>query len=394
MVGLVIPGALRPAAVGFGTAVVSASSYRLLFWLGLLVLVLLVLGLVQSILMPFATGFALAYVLAPAVARLERMGVRRSLASLCVLALFLLGLALLLIILVPLVQGQVVQLIGSVPTLVRTLQDQLGQLILLLQEHLPAEEVSKVRDMVGAKLAEALTWLAGLVQGVITSSFAILNIVSLVVVTPIVTFFLLRDWEKMVAQIDSYLPRQSLETVRGQARLASDTLVGFVHGQALICLVLAIYYGVALTLAGLTAGLALGLLIGVLAIIPMLGVATGFVLAVGLAASQYGTWTEVLVVIAIFAVGQLTEANILTPKLLGDRVHLHPVWVIFALFAGGTLYGFVGVLVAVPAAAVLGVLARFALSRYRRSSLYDARVGEPDPASEPAETVTTLTRVR
>jgi len=374
---------------------VSASTYRLLFWLGLLLVTLLLLGLVQSILMPFATGFVLAYVLAPAVARLERIGVRRTLASLCVLVVFLLGLALLLIILVPLIQGQVVQLIGRVPTLVRLLQDQVGQLILLLQEHLPAEDVSKVRDMVGAKLAEALTWLAGLVQGVITSSFAILNIVSLVVVTPIVSFFLLRDWEKMVAQIDSNLPRQSLDTVRGQARLVSDTLVGFVHGQALICLILAIYYGVALTLAGLTAGLALGLLIGVLAIIPMLGVATGFVLSIGLAASQYGTWTEVLVVAAIFAVGQLTEANILTPKLLGDRIHLHPVWVIFALFAGGTLYGFVGVLVAVPAAAVLGVLARFALLRYRRSSLYDPGFGEPAAAlDEPADTITTLSRVR
>ena len=215
----------------------------------------------------------------------------------------------------------------------------------------------------------------------ITSSFAILNIVSLVVVTPIVTFFLLRDWDKMVAQIDSYLPRQSLETVRGQARIVSDTLVGFIHGQALVCLILAIYYGVALTAAGLASGLALGLLIGVLAIIPILGAATGFILAISLAALQYGTWTEILAVIGIFAFGQVAEANFLTPKLVGDRIHLHPVWVIFALFAGGTLYGFVGVLIAVPAAAVIGVLARFALARYRRSSLYDAREPEPEPAS-------------
>ena len=179
----------------------------------------------------------------------------------------------------------------------------------------------------------------------------------------------------MVARVDSWLPRQSLETVRGQARLVGDTLVGFVHGQALICLILAIYYGIALSLAGLASGLALGLLIGVLAIIPMLGVATGFILAIGLAASQYGTWTAILTVGGIFVIGQLAEANFLTPKLLGDRVHLHPVWVIFALFAGGTLYGFVGVLVAVPVAAVIGVIARFALSRYRRSSLYDSHAG-------------------
>ncbi|HVC57715.1 MAG TPA: AI-2E family transporter [Stellaceae bacterium] len=365
----------------------SPRAYRLLFWLGLLLFAVFALGLVEAILMPFATGFALAYILAPAVARLDRWGVRRSLASLLVLSLFLLSLAGILVILVPLIQGQIVELINRVPNLVAALQRQLGNLIQLLQQHLPAEDVTKVRDLLSAKLAEAVTWIAGLLQSMITGSLAILSILSLVVVTPIVTFLLLRDWEKMVAEVDAYLPRQSLETVRGQARLVSDTLVGFVHGQALICLILAVYYAIALSVAGLRSGLALGLLIGVLAIIPMLGVTTGFILAIGLAASQYGSWTEILVVIAIFAVGQLAEANFLTPKLLGNRVHLHPVWVIFALFAGGALYGFVGVLVAVPTAAVIGVLARFALGRYRHSSLYDSRQSE-------SETVPNLTRVQ
>jgi predicted PurR-regulated permease PerM len=361
---------------------VSPPVYRLLFWLGLLLVAILALGLVQAILMPFAAGFAIAYILAPAVAWLERWRIRRSLASLAILIAFLLGLALVLVILVPLIQGQIVQLIGRVPSLVGALQDQLGKLIQLLQQRLPAEDVGKLRDLLGAKLAEALTWIAALVQSVITSSLAILNILSLVIVTPIVTFFLLRDWETMVAQIDSYLPRQSLETVRGQARLVSDTLVGFIHGQALICLILAVYYGAALSLVGLADGLALGLLIGVLAIIPILGVTTGFILSLGLAASQYGSWTEILVVCGIFVLGQLTEANFLTPKLLGDHIHLHPVWVIFALFAGGALYGLVGILVAVPAAAVIGVLARFALARYRGSSLYDSAQGEAQtPAS-------------
>lgn len=364
----------------------SARAYRLLFWLGLLLIAVLALGLVQGILMPFATGFALAYVLAPAVARIERWGVHRGLASLAVVILFLLGLAAILVILVPLIQGQIIQLIAHVPHLITALQDQLGKLIQLLQQQLPAEDVSKVRDLLGTKLAEAVTWLAELVQGLITSSFAILNILSLVVVTPIVTFFLLRDWEKMVAQIDSCLPRQSLETVRGQARLVSDTLVGFVHGQAMVCLVEAIYYAVALSLAGLQSGLALGLLIGVLAIIPILGATTGFILAVSLAASQYGTWSEIFIILGIFSVGWIGEANFLTPKLIGDRIHLHPVWVIFALFAGGTLYGFVGVLIAVPAAAVIGVLVRFALMRYRQSSLYDA----PPPEADTPANVTRL----
>jgi len=368
---------------------VSARAYRSLFWIGLLLLGVFILGLVQGILIPFATGFAIAYVLAPAVTRIEGWGLRRSLASLAVLFVFLFALASILVILLPLIQDQIVQLISSVPRLVRELQDQLGKLVQLVQERLPAEDATKMRDLLGAKLAEAVNWLAGVVQGMITSSLAILNFLSLVVVTPIVTFFLLRDWEKMVAQIDSYLPRQSLETVRGQARLVSDTLVGFVHGQALICLILAIYYGIALSVAGLESGLALGLLIGVLAIIPILGVATGFILALGLAASQYATWPAILKVIGIFAVGQLTEANFLTPKLLGERIHLHPVWVIFALFAGGTLYGFVGVLVAVPVAAVIGVLARFALSRYRLSSLYDSHEGKGD-----TEAASNLTHLR
>jgi len=283
---------------------------------------------------------------------------------------------LILLLLVPLVQGQVLQLIGKVPALVGVLQDQFGRLVQLLQEQLPAEDIAKLRELVGTKLGEAVVWIAGMLQSMVTSSIAILNILSLVIVTPIVTFFLLRDWEAMVARLDTYVPRQSLETVREQAGLISDTLVGFVHGQALVCLVLATYYATALTLAGLGSGLALGLLIGVLGIIPMLGVATGFLIAVGLAASQFGNWTEVLVVCGIFIVGQLIEANFLTPKLIGDRIHLHPVWVIFALFAGGTLFGFVGVLVAVPAAAVIGVLIRFALTRYRGSTLYDSRQGE------------------
>jgi predicted PurR-regulated permease PerM len=359
---------------------------RTLFWIGLFLFVVIVLGLVQGILMPFVVGFAIAYVLTPAVARLERWGVRRTLASFLVLILFLLGLTLILMILVPLIQGQVFQLIASIPAIVRSLQDHLTHLVELLQQRLPAEDVARLRDMLSAKMAEALTWLALLLQSLITSSLAVLNILSLVIVTPIVTFFLLRDWKKMVALIDSYLPRPSLETVRGQARLVSDTLVGFVHGQALICLILGIYYATALSLTGLHSALALGVLIGVLALIPILGVSTGFLLAVSLAASQYGTWTAVLTVCAIFAIGELINANVLTPQLLGDRVHLHPVWVIFALFAGGVLFGFVGILLAVPAAAVIGVLARFALARYRQSTLYN---GSP-PETEPAANITRL----
>ena len=351
----------------------SGRSYRLLFWLVFIVVFIVALELLQSILLPFVAGVVIAFILAPAVARLEEWGLNRSLASLAVLVAFLIGVALVFTLLVPLIQNQVVTLIGNVPSLVKFLQGQLGRVMDLLQQQLPADQMAKLQDMVGAKLGEALSWLTSVAQSLITSSIAILNIVSLVIVTPIVTFLVLRDWEKLVALIDDYLPRQSLATVREQTRIVSDMLVGFTHGQALVCLTLAIYYGTTLTFAGLDSGLALGLLIGVLAIIPILGGALGFVLALGLAASQYGTWRAIITVCIIFAVGQGVEGNFLTPKLVGDRIHLHPVWVMFALFAGGTLFGFIGLLMAVPAAAVIGVLVRFALGRYRRSAVYDPR---------------------
>jgi len=348
-------------------------TYRVLFWLGVIVAAIFALQLLQSILLPFIAGVVIAFFLAPAVTRLERWGVNRSLGSVTVLVLFLIGVALVFFLLVPLIQNQVVTLIGKMPTLVSFLQEQIGRAVDLLQQKLPPDQVAKVQDMVGAKLGEALSWLGSIFQGLITSSFAILNIVSLVIVTPIVTFLVLRDWEKMVTLIDEYLPRQSVTTVREQARIVRDMLVGFMHGQAVVCLILAIYYGTTLSFAGLDSGLALGLLIGILAIIPILGGATGFVLALGLAASQFGTWREIIIVCIIFAIGQSVEGNFLTPKLVGDRINLHPVWVMFALFAGATLFGFAGLIFAVPMAAVAGVLIRFALSRYRRSAVYDPR---------------------
>jgi predicted PurR-regulated permease PerM len=354
----------------------SPRGYRLLFWLGLILIVLIALGMVQGILLPFAAGVVLAFILSPAVARLERWGIRRSLASFAILAAFLIGLVLVLVVLVPLIQNQIVQLVGKVPALITFLQEQNKRLTGLLQQQLPKEQMDKLQDLVNGKLAEAVGWVATLLQSLITSSIAVLNIVSLVVITPIVTFLLMRDWETLVTLIDDLVPRQSLPTVRAQARAVSDTLVGFIHGQALVCLILAVYYGTTLSFAQLDSGLALGLLIGVLAVIPMLGAALGFVLALGLAATQYGTWTALLTVVAIFAAGQVIEGNFLTPKLVGDRIRLHPVWVIFALFAGASLFGFVGVLFAVPAAAVIGVLVRFAVSRYRRSTIYDPRQPE------------------
>lgn len=352
---------------------------RALFWVGAVLAVLVAVVLLQGVLVPFAAAFAIAYLLRPAVDRLERLGTRRSLASLTVLAAFLLGFAFVIVLILPLVQGQIVRLVARFPGLVGAAQEQFGYFMQLLRSHLPAAEAAKVHDVVSDKIGDAVAWIASLFQSMITSSFAILSILSLVVVTPVVAFFLLRDWHRMLAGIDAYLPRASADTIRGQVRIIDETLAGFVHGQALVCLILGVYYTIALSLAGLDSALALGLSIGVLAIIPVVGVAIGFALSVALAALQFGTWTAVFIVCGIFLFGQSVEANILTPKMVGERIHLHPVWVIFALLAGAKLFGLVGVLVSVPAAAVIGVLVRFALERYRAGPIYDPKRPILDP---------------
>jgi predicted PurR-regulated permease PerM len=350
------------------------------FWVGALAVLVLALWLLSSILLPFAAGLILAYFLDPLVDQLEEHRVPRGIAAFLVLVLSVMTFFLVLLLLVPLLQSQIIELVQRIPRIVAFAQRELDHVTQLLQEKLSPEDVAKLRDAVSAKVGDVLGWVAALLQGVLTSSFAIVNLLSLVFITPIVTFFLLRDWDRMVARVDECVPRPQLATVRAQARLIDETLAGFIRGQATVCIVLAVYYAAALSLAGLDFGLAVGFVSGLLTFIPFVGAALGGVLSIGLATAQFQTWTGVALVAGIFILGQTVEGNVLTPKLVGDRVHLHPVWVIFALLAFGALFGFVGVLLAVPLAAVGGVLVRFALSRYLQSSLYDPRnVQGPTP---------------
>ena len=199
---------------------------------------------------------------------------------------------------------------------------------------------------------------------------AFANLISLLVITPVVAFYLLRDWDRLIARIDTWLPRDHAETIRERVREVDRTLAGFLRGQGTVCLILGLFYAIALSIAGLDFGLVVGLVAGLLSFIPYVGAIIGLVLSVGLALLQFDDWLRVAIVAGIFFVGQAVEGNFLTPKLVGESVGLHPVWIIFGLLAGGALFGFVGVLLAVPAAAVIGVGVRFALDRYLQSPYY------------------------
>ena len=343
-----------------------------LFWLGIIALFILALDLLRSILLPFVAGAAIAFFLDPLVDRLERLRVSRIVATLLVLAAFLLVIVLFLLLLAPLLEAQIKQLISRFPTYLAAGRSQLDNLFALLEDRLEPEDMQKLRDAAGAKIADIVGGAGQVLTSVLTGGVAVANLLSLIFITPIVSFFLLRDWDVIVATIDSWLPRRHVQVIREQAHLIDETLSGFLRGQASVCALLGVYYAVSLSVLGLDFGLVLGLMVGLLIFIPFLGGLSGAVICVSLAFAQFGDWHRPLYIAIVFVVGQTLEGNVITPKLVGDRVNLHPVWIIFSLLAFGALFGFLGVLVAVPFAAVLGVLLRFAIRQYLQSPLYDA----------------------
>ncbi|HVJ55782.1 MAG TPA: AI-2E family transporter [Aliidongia sp.] len=355
---------------------------RSLFWIGIVAALILALTLLSRILPPFVMGAAIAFFLDPAVDRMERMRIPRTVGTVLALVGFLTIIGLFILLLVPLLQAQITQFVTRFPTYLGAGRAQLDHLFELLEDRLPPEDMQRLRDAASAKVAEIAGGAGQVLTGLLTGGVAVANLLSLILITPVVAFFLLRDWHMLVAEIDSWLPRQHLHTIREQMRLVQETLSGFLRGQAAVCALLGMFYAAGLTLIGLDFGLVLGLCVGLLIFIPFLGGLTGAVIAIGLAFAQFGDWHRPLYIAILFTVGQGLEGNIITPKLVGDRVHLHPVWIIFALLAFGELFGFVGVLLAVPVTAVLGVLVRFALKRYLLSPLYDPLNGRPaDPAS-------------
>jgi predicted PurR-regulated permease PerM len=218
---------------------------------------------------------------------------------------------------------------------------------------------------------QGVGWLTTFLKSLWSGGRALVSLFSLIVVTPVVAFYLIYDWHRMLKTVDGWVPVHQRATVRQLAREIDAAIAGFVRGQSAVCLILGSFYAVALTLSGLNFGLLIGLISGLITFIPYVGSMTGLILSLGVAVAQFWPdYTSILIVLGIFLVGQFLEGNVLAPKLVGESVGLHPVWLIFALLAFGYLFGFVGLLVAVPLAATIGVLARFALRRYLESSLY------------------------
>jgi predicted PurR-regulated permease PerM len=344
---------------------------RLYLILGAVAGLALALHLFASILLPFVLGALIAYLLDPLADRLETVGVPRSLAAvLLVLAMLALIVAFFLL-LYPLILAQFSILISLVPQYIRALSELIQESLLWLEERLGPEFVDqRLRQLALSQVNTMLAWLTGTIATVVGGGVQLFNVLMVVVVTPIVAFYLLRDWPRMVASIESWVPRRYVGTVREIAREIDRILSAWVRGQALVCLIFAVFYAVALTAAGLQLGLIVGLTAGLISFIPYVGTLTGFVISVGMAMAQFTDWRDVLLIAGIFVFGNIIEGYVIYPRLLGERVELHAVWILFALFAGGAVLGFIGVLLAVPIAAAIGVVARYWLKRYRASPLY------------------------
>jgi len=346
----------------------SAQRYR--FWLIGLVVALALLYVLRGMLLPFVAGMAIAYFLDPLADRMEKSGLSRLGATSVITASFFLVVVLAVIVLLPILEDQIMSFAHKVPGYIETLNERLQPLVTEVKRRLSPRDIEKLRSSAGEYAGTAMTWAVGAIRGLLSGSLAVFNVLSLVFITPVVTFYLLRDWDAMVRKVDSWLPRDHADTIREQMREINRTLSGFVRGQAMVCLALGTIYGVGLTLVGLDLGLVIGMGAGILSFIPYLGSIAGFLTGMGVALAQGQGWQLPAMVAGVFVVGQVVEGNFLTPKLVGDKVGLHPVWVMFALLAFASLFGFVGLLLAVPVSAVIGVLVRFALGRYLSSPLY------------------------
>jgi predicted PurR-regulated permease PerM len=344
---------------------------QVIFWVIAFLTLILVLWLLSPILLPFIAGLVLAYFLDPLADALERLGLPRLVATAAILLLSILLLVLIGLLIVPILGDQIVKFAGDLPSLMQSLLARFNDVAPQWIKDAIAKSGTDIQGSISDIAGKAAGWTATLLSSIWSGGMALVNILSLMVVTPIVAFYLLADWDHLVAKVDGWLPRDHAASIRTIFTDIDAAMAGFIRGQGTVCLLLGVFYALALTIAGLKFGLVIGLAAGLLSFIPFVGALIGGIMAIGVGLVQF--WpdlTSILIIIGIFIAGQFIEGNFLSPKLVGSSIGLHPVWLMFALFAFGYVFGFVGLLLAVPMAAAAGVLVRFALNQYLASKLY------------------------
>lgn len=326
--------------------------------------------MIRSILLPFVLGTFTAYFLDPAADKLEKLGLSRALSTLTITACFFITITTLFILIVPVLAGQISGLITALPSYVMEYEHQITPLIKKWAGDVPMIDAASIQSAVSNFSGFAIKILGDFIAGIFQSGMAFVNFFSLILITPVVAYYLLEEWDRITQRINNWLPRNHADTIRQQIAIIDQTLAGFLRGQMNVCLILATYYALLLSIAGLHFSFIIGIATGFLVIVPYVGWALGATIGTAIAFFQFENGSGFSLVAGVFLFGQLIESYFLTPKLVGKKVGLHPVWIIFGMLAGAALFGFVGVLLAVPASAVIGVLIRFGLERYLQSEYY------------------------
>ena len=336
------------------------------YWTIAASILLIFLWLLGDILLPFVLGAAIAYLLDPIVDRLEQLGAGRVLGTILILMAAFFVLFFIFLLLIPLVIDQFRLLAAAAPDLVTSVQ------ALVLNQIASISPESEALNSTVSNLSTMAQEKLGIIFGsVMASAISLIDVIMLIVITPVVAVYLLVDWDRILEKINELLPLDHASVVRSLASEIDSTLSAFVRGMIAVCLVLGIYYATALSLIGLEFGLIIGFIAGLVSFIPYVGALLGGVLAIGLALIQFwGDFELVALVVGVFIVGQIFEGNILTPKLVGNSVGLHPVSLILALSLFGAFFGFIGLLLAVPLAASAGVILRFFIKKYKMSRLF------------------------
>jgi predicted PurR-regulated permease PerM len=344
------------------------------FWVGIAVVIVVMLVLLREILMPFVLGLLAAYLLVPLVDGLERTGLNRSFAAITLVLLFAVAFLAIILVMMPFLLDEIRFFIAAFPGYLARIQSLLSNANTPWLRSIAGHELHIEQSAINFVTARSSAWLDDLLSSLWSSGQALISLLSLLVVAPIVTIYLLIDWRHMISTLEVWFPQLQRDDVRRLAHDIHDTVAGFMRGQLIICIILAVFYAAALRLAGLSHGLLIGITAGLLSFIPLFGAGSGLLISLCVAVGQFWpNWVPIIVVGLIFLVGETLSDYVLSPRIIGSRVKLNPVWLLFALFAFGWLFGFVGLLIAVPLAASLAVVLRFAMRHLEI----------PDPSSRP-----------
>lgn len=349
----------------------NVNNQRYLVITAALLLTGLMLYVLRSVLLPFVVGILVAYFLDPLVNRITKYcKISRSWASVALLFLVLLILLPLLVLAGSIAFSQISEFAENLPMYLQTCKAKMFEIMATLHNYFPALSWEKAEEFWRGNAGDSLKPFMKVVQKIISNGFAFINVISLLLISPVVAFYMLRDWHDFTRKIYDLVPKKHKKTVTDGVKQIDRIISGYLRGQFMVCVALGTFYSCGLWLVDLNLGILIGFLAGLISFIPYVGSISGFLMAMVLVVTQYGTWPKIAEVILVFVVGQFIEGNFLTPRLVGENIGLHPVWVMFALLSGGVLLGLLGMIIAVPLAACIGVFLRYLIENYKKSAIY------------------------